>query len=120
MRAFSIIPARVAMSNIQELLSQARRSVAARDMAGATLHYRKVLESDENAEALLHLSNVEARSDHYRSGRDLALRALAAAAGKPALAPSEPTTAEGAIPQWISIAIGQSWSIRKASAWAPR
>ena len=76
------------MSNIQEMLSQARRLVAARDMAGATLHYRKVLESDENAEALLHLSNVEARSGHYRRGRDFALRALAASAGKPALAPS--------------------------------
>lgn len=57
-------------------------------MAGATTQYRKVLETAENAEALLHLSNVEARSGNYRKGRDYALRALPAAAGNPALAPS--------------------------------
>jgi len=76
------------MSHTELLLSQARRSIAAGDMGGAANHYRKLLESEESAEALLHLSNVEARADHYRSGRDYALRALPSAAGKPALAPS--------------------------------
>jgi tetratricopeptide (TPR) repeat protein len=76
------------MSETEILLSQARRSVVAGNIAGATSDYRKVLESGENAEALLHLANIEFRSDHYRKGRDYALRALPAAAGKPALAPS--------------------------------
>jgi tetratricopeptide (TPR) repeat protein len=71
-----------------EYLSRARRAISARDIAGATTHYRKLLEVDESAEALLHLSNVEAHADHYRLGRDYALRALPAAAGNPALAPS--------------------------------
>ena len=76
------------MSHTELLLSSARRSMAAGDVAGATNQYRKVLESEESAEALLHLSNIEFRSNHYRSARDYALRALPAAAGKPALAPS--------------------------------
>jgi len=76
------------MPDIQEMLSRARQAMGARDIAGATTHYRKVLESAENAEALLHLSNTQARSGHYREGRDYALRALDAAAGNPALAPS--------------------------------
>lgn len=76
------------MSHTEILLAQARRSIAAGDMAGATNQYRKVLESEESGEALLHLSNIEMRSGHYRNGRDYALRALPAAAGKPALVPS--------------------------------
>jgi len=76
------------MSDIQEMLSRARQSIAAKDMPAATTHYKKVLETAENAEALLHLSNVQARTGHYREGRDYALRALRAGAGKPALTPS--------------------------------
>jgi tetratricopeptide (TPR) repeat protein len=76
------------MPQSAESLFLARKSIATRDIAGATAHYRKVLEAGENAEALLHLSNVEARTGHYRLGRDYALRALPAAAGNPALAPS--------------------------------
>lgn len=70
------------------MLSRARQLMAAKDTTGATEQYRKVLESAENAEALLHLSNTEARSGHYRAGRDYALRALRAAVGNPALTPS--------------------------------
>jgi tetratricopeptide (TPR) repeat protein len=71
-----------------ELLSRARRAIAARDFAGASIHYRKLLEGGENAEALLHLSNTEAHAGHYRRARDYALRALPGAAGNPVLAPS--------------------------------
>ena len=71
-----------------EWVLRARQSLAARDFQGATASYRKALESGENAEALLHLSNVEARAGHYRQGRDFALRALPAALGNPALVPS--------------------------------
>lgn len=71
-----------------ELLSRARRAIAARDFAGASTHYRKLLETGENAEALLHLANTEAHADRYRAAHDYALRALPAAAGNPALAPS--------------------------------
>lgn len=79
----------VDMPQIDELLSRARQSVAARDMAGATAHYQKILESGDNPEALLHLSNVEARTkDNYRKGREYALRAMSSAVGKPALVPS--------------------------------
>jgi len=76
------------MPDIQQMLSLARQAMGAKDIAGATAQYRKVLESAENAEALLHLSNTEARSGHYREGRDYALRALRAAVGNPALTPS--------------------------------
>ena len=76
------------MAQTNELLSQARRSIAARDLDGATAYYRRVLESGEHPEALLHLSNPEARADHYRQGRDYALRAAASAVGNPALVPS--------------------------------
>lgn len=77
------------MPQIDEWLSRARQSVAARDMAGATAHYRKVMESGENPEALLHLSSFEARTnDNYRKGREYALRALPPAIGNPALVPS--------------------------------
>jgi tetratricopeptide (TPR) repeat protein len=79
----------VDMPQIDELLSRARQSVAARDMEGATAHYQKLLESGDNPEALLHLSNVEARTrGHYRKGREYALRAMSSALGKPALVPS--------------------------------
>jgi tetratricopeptide (TPR) repeat protein len=81
--------ANVVMSQIDELLSRARHAVAARDTAGATAHYRQILASGENAEALLHLSSFEGRANgNYRLGRDLALRALPAAIGNPALVPS--------------------------------
>lgn len=76
------------MSTVDELVSKARRSVAARDMAGAASLYRKVLELTENPEALLHLSHTEARTGSYRKARDYAVRALAAGADKPGLAPS--------------------------------
>jgi tetratricopeptide (TPR) repeat protein len=76
------------MADVDLMVSRARQLLAARDMAGATAQYRKVLESGENAEALLHLSNAEARAGNYRKGRDYALRALPVAAGNPALAPS--------------------------------
>jgi tetratricopeptide (TPR) repeat protein len=73
----------------QEWLSRARHAIAARDMAGATSHYAKVLEAGENAEALLHLSSYEARTKgRYRKGREYALRALPSATGNPALVPS--------------------------------
>lgn len=79
----------VAMPQIDEWLSRARHAVAAKDMAGATVHYRKVLEASDNAEALLHLSSFEARAnDNYRKGREYALRALSSAVGNPALVPS--------------------------------
>lgn len=79
----------VVMPQIDEFLSRARQSVAAKDMAGATTHYRKVLEAGENAEALLHLSSFEARAnDNYRKGREYALQALPSALGNPALVPS--------------------------------
>ncbi|TDK24459.1 sulfotransferase family protein [Luteimonas aestuarii] len=77
------------MPHIDEWLSRARQAIAARDMAGATAHYRKVLESGENPEAFLHLSSFEARAnDNYRKGREYALRALPSATGLPALVPS--------------------------------
>lgn len=79
----------VDMPQIDELMMRARQSVAAKDMPGATAYYEKVLESGDNPEALLHLSNVEARNKgHYRKGREYALRAMSSAVGKPALAPS--------------------------------
>jgi tetratricopeptide (TPR) repeat protein len=78
------------MSEIDGLLAQARRLVAIRDMAGSTRLYRKALEFGENAEALLHVSNVEASMGSYRRAHDYAMRALAipSTLTTPALAPS--------------------------------
>jgi tetratricopeptide (TPR) repeat protein len=78
------------MSANDELLAQARRLMAARDMAGSTRLYRKILESGDNAEALLHLSNMEAGTGSYRLAHDYAMRALAmpTALTMPSLAPS--------------------------------
>jgi tetratricopeptide (TPR) repeat protein len=80
---------RLDMPQRDDLLLRARQAVAAKDLVGATAYYQKLLESGDNPEALLHLSNVEAKTrGHYRKGREYALRALSSAAGNPSLVPS--------------------------------
>jgi tetratricopeptide (TPR) repeat protein len=77
------------MSEIDAMLAQARSLVAAKDMAGSAQLYRELLKSGDNAEALLHLSKVEADTGSYRLARDYAMRALTlpSALNTPMLAP---------------------------------